>query len=208
MYKNIIWDLDGTLFDTYPAIARAYRSAVRHYGGDAPLDWIADQAKISMNHCATTLAEMVGVTEPEISSLFDEEYDRLPPLDQPPFPGVIEVCQTILERGGRNLIVTHRTMKGGTILLKAHRMERLFTEGVGREAGFAKKPDPAAFLAMLEKYNLPVEETLAVGDREIDIQASQAAGLFTVMYSSSSVATQADMKITQYSELLNFLDAH
>ncbi len=208
MYKNIIWDLDGTLFDTYPAIARAYQTAVRHFGGDAPLDWISDQAKISMNHCATTLADMVGVSEPEISSLFDEEYDRISPLDQPPFPDVIEVCQTILERGGRNLIVTHRTMKGGTVLLKAHRMERLFTEGFGREAGYAKKPDPAAFLAMMQKYSLPVKETLAVGDREIDIQASQAAGLFTFMYGSSTSHTQADMKISHYSELLKFLSTN
>lgn len=208
MYKNIIWDLDGTLFDTYPAIARAYRSAVRHFGGDAPLDWITDQARISMNNCATSLADMVGVTEPEISNLFDEEYDRISPLDQPPFPDVIEVCQTMLERGGRNLIVTHRTMKGGTILLKSHRMERLFSEGFGREAGFAKKPDPAAFLAMLKKYNLPVGETLAVGDREIDIQASQAAGLYSCIFGSASLISQADRKITHYSQLQEFLKIH
>jgi phosphoglycolate phosphatase-like HAD superfamily hydrolase len=28
MFRNIIWDVDGTLFDTYPAIARAFKAAL------------------------------------------------------------------------------------------------------------------------------------------------------------------------------------
>jgi phosphoglycolate phosphatase-like HAD superfamily hydrolase len=32
MYKNIIWDFDGTLFDSYPAIAGAFLSALLDHG--------------------------------------------------------------------------------------------------------------------------------------------------------------------------------
>jgi phosphoglycolate phosphatase-like HAD superfamily hydrolase len=27
-FSNVIWDVDGTLFDTYPAIARAFKAAL------------------------------------------------------------------------------------------------------------------------------------------------------------------------------------
>jgi phosphoglycolate phosphatase-like HAD superfamily hydrolase len=34
MFRNIIWDVDGTLFDTYPAIARAFQTALNDLGSD------------------------------------------------------------------------------------------------------------------------------------------------------------------------------
>ncbi len=32
MIRNIIWDADGTLFDTYPAIASAFQAAMADLG--------------------------------------------------------------------------------------------------------------------------------------------------------------------------------
>jgi hypothetical protein len=57
MIRNIIWDVDGTLFDTYPSFANSFRQAVNDLGKDAPLDWITQAAKISMDHCITALSE-------------------------------------------------------------------------------------------------------------------------------------------------------
>ncbi len=57
MIRNIIWDADGTLFDTYPAIASAFQAAMADLGVNAPLDWIQSLAKKSVGMCETTLAE-------------------------------------------------------------------------------------------------------------------------------------------------------
>ena len=35
MYKHILWDFDGTLFDTYPALARALHQALEIHGVSA-----------------------------------------------------------------------------------------------------------------------------------------------------------------------------
>jgi phosphoglycolate phosphatase-like HAD superfamily hydrolase len=32
MYKNIIWDFDGTLFNTYPAITASFNSTLDDIG--------------------------------------------------------------------------------------------------------------------------------------------------------------------------------
>ena len=40
MYRNLIWDLDGTLFDTYPAIAGAFRTALLGLGCKADVAWV------------------------------------------------------------------------------------------------------------------------------------------------------------------------
>jgi phosphoglycolate phosphatase-like HAD superfamily hydrolase len=56
MIRNIIWDVDGTLFDTYPAIAQAFKAALNDLGADASLDWIEGLARKSLGRCASTLA--------------------------------------------------------------------------------------------------------------------------------------------------------
>jgi len=32
MFRNIIWDVDGTLFDTYPSMAKAFQAALSDLG--------------------------------------------------------------------------------------------------------------------------------------------------------------------------------
>jgi phosphoglycolate phosphatase-like HAD superfamily hydrolase len=205
VYKNIIWDVDGTLFDTYPSIALAFRSALNDLGKDAPLDWIEDQARVSLNYCLASIAQRVALTEADISDAFADQYDRVLPQDQPPFPGVIEICKTITSRGGMNLIITHRGKEGTDQLLAAHNMTSLFTDCFAREAGYPKKPDPTAFLAMIHKYALVREETLAVGDRDIDVQAGQAAGLFSCLFTTKASAIKPDLIFQKYDDLLMLL---
>jgi phosphoglycolate phosphatase-like HAD superfamily hydrolase len=95
LIRNIIWDLDGTLFDTYPAIAKAFKAALNDLGHDAPLDWIESLAKISLGYCASTLVEKYQLTEEALEQAFDNHYSCTKPAEQPLFPGVRAVCQLI-----------------------------------------------------------------------------------------------------------------
>jgi len=38
MIRNILWDFDGTLFDTYPTIAGAYAAALAEWKVSSPGD--------------------------------------------------------------------------------------------------------------------------------------------------------------------------
>jgi phosphoglycolate phosphatase-like HAD superfamily hydrolase len=205
MLRNIIWDVDGTLFDTYPAIARAFRAALNDLGKDAPLDWIQGLARKSLGYCASTLAAQYQLTEDDIEQTFEQHYDSVKPEEQPPFPGVIAVCEYICAIGGKNVIVTHRGQAGTAELLAANDMTRYFAGCVARGDGYPKKPNPAAFEAVLELHNLPREETLAVGDRDIDVLAGQAAGVFTCLFGSEADEVAADLTIRSFAELYHYL---
>ena len=182
MFRNIIWDVDGTLFDTYPAIARAFQVALNDLGKEAPLDWIEHLAKISLSQCVTTLASQCQLNEEDIGQAFEGHYDHIPPEEQPPFPGVITVCEYICSLGGINVIVTHRGHEGTNELLAANKMTHYFAGCLARDDGYPKKPHPAAFEAMLKTHNLRREETMAVGDRDIDVLAGRAIGIFTCRF--------------------------
>ena len=83
MFRNIIWDVDGTLFDTYPAIARAFQVALNDLGKDASLEWIEGLAKTSLSYCVTALAYQCQLREEDIEQAFGEHDDRSPPGEQP-----------------------------------------------------------------------------------------------------------------------------
>ena len=108
MFRNIIWDVDGTLFDTYPAIARAFQAGLHDLGKEAALDWVAGLARISLSQCVTTLAGHYHLEEDTLGEAFEKYYDQVTPEQQPPFPGVIAICAYICGMGGKNVIVTHR----------------------------------------------------------------------------------------------------
>jgi HAD superfamily hydrolase (TIGR01509 family) len=201
LIRNIIWDLDGTLFDTYPAIAKAFKAALNDLGHDAPLDWIESLAKQSLGHCASTLIEKYRPTEETLDQAFDRHYSSTKPAEQPPFPGVRAVCQFICSLGGKNVIVTHRGRAGTLELLAANQMTDYFAGHLTRDDGYPKKPDPAAFKAILQAHNLKRKETIAVGDRDIDIQAGRAAGVFTCLFGVEGIGVSADFTVCSFDDL-------
>jgi phosphoglycolate phosphatase-like HAD superfamily hydrolase len=104
--KNIIWDVDGTLFDTYPAIAGSFQEALRAHGKEAGTGKILALAKQSLNHCLATLAAEYQLKEEDLGRAFDGSYEKVTYASQPPFPGARAVCEFILSAGGKNIIVT------------------------------------------------------------------------------------------------------
>ena len=95
MNRNIIWDIDGTLFDTYPPIARAFKNAIEYLGKDVSLERIEALSKISLNHCVSTLSSECGLEEEDIEREFKRYYEKISTEESPPFSGVIEICDYI-----------------------------------------------------------------------------------------------------------------
>src|SRR5512138_2004525 len=155
MIQHLIWDVDGTLFDTYPAIAKALQAGLNDLGVTAPLDWILSLAQVTLDHCLSTLATTYALAGDQLEERFDQHYRAVTSQDQPPFPGVREVCTTIQARGGLNLIVTHRRRAGLDRLLATHELTHYFTDIISSDDGYPRKPDPAAFVALIERYQLP-----------------------------------------------------
>ncbi len=205
MIRNLIWDMDGTLFDTYPAINQAFALACADLGKPPPVSHIAPLTKKSRGHCTAVLATELSVDPDEVARHFTQDYGAVGPEQQPPFPGVQEVCAYIQHLGGKNIIVTHRQRESTERFLAVHRLANYFADVVGAEDGYASKPDAAAFTAMLRKHSLVPDETLGVGDRDIDILAAQAAGIRACLFGVEDVGVVPDLAVADFGELLRFL---
>jgi phosphoglycolate phosphatase-like HAD superfamily hydrolase len=205
VYKNIIWDVDGTLFNAYPAIAAAFKAALAEKGVETDSEWIMKLAMQSMGHCVATLANEYHISEAAIEEAFWPRYRSVGYPAQPPFPHVREVCEQICLGGGSNVIVTHRETDGTIGLLRAHQLIDLFKGWITRDDDYPKKPDPTAFRAALTRFGLDPYLTMAVGDRDIDTIAAQGAGLFTCQYTTDCQEAKPDLQMHDFAQLLEYL---
>lgn len=205
MIRNLIWDVDGTLFDTYPAIVHAFLDALASFGVLASANEVDGLARVGLSHCTRELADRFGLEEEPLGERFGGLYGVIPKQDQPPFEGAREVCEAVIGRGGVNAIVTHRARESTEALLAVHGLTHLFSGTIGGDEGFPKKPAPQALVAMLARCQLDPGQTATVGDRESDILAGRAAGLTTCWFRGRTSSVVPDLAFTDYSELLDFL---
>jgi HAD superfamily hydrolase (TIGR01509 family) len=205
VFRNILWDVDGTLFDTYPAVTYAISKSLNETGLSVALNVIDGLARKSIDQCLQTFSQRFKLDPDLLRTRFTESYRTVDPANQPPFPGVREVCEAIHARHGLNVIFTHRGVQSTLRLLNVHGLASCFDDILSVEQGYPRKPAPAMVLAALEKHALKPEETLLIGDREIDIQAGRAAGVRTCLFGGAELETPADIRIERYSQLLSLL---
>ncbi|MCX6025124.1 MAG: HAD-IA family hydrolase [Chloroflexi bacterium] len=205
MIRNVIWDVDGTLFDTYPSIVRAFFDAAESLGRTADPTEVGRLSKVGLTHCTQELALRLGLDGKDLGTRFAAFYRAIPPALQPPFDGVRHVCEDILAHGGTNAILTHRGRASTLELLSTHCMAPLFSAILAAQDGLPKKPDPAGILRLLEQLRLDAAQTVALGDRDIDILAGKAAGLRTCLYRGEPGHARPDFAFLDFADLVGYL---
>ncbi|GHV42010.1 phosphoglycolate phosphatase [Clostridia bacterium] len=174
-YKHVIWDFDGTLFDTYPIMAGAFCDALREIGIDEPTDNIFSLMKISIGSAIEHYREKY-----KIGGAFLEKYERdrleVEKRKVQPFDGILELCRNISESGGKNYLYTHRG-ESSFYFLEKFGLDKYFTDFVTKTDNFPRKPSPDAILYLAEKHGMLSDDAIMIGDRDVDILAAKNAGV-------------------------------
>jgi phosphoglycolate phosphatase-like HAD superfamily hydrolase len=203
--RYLIWDADGALFNTYPAITDAMHQALKALGGQAPRERVARLCKVSFGHCIGTLSEEQGVDPDAYRAKFNAIYATIPLTAQPPFPRARALCTYICKIGGANFILTHRGRDSLEKLLHLHNLEMLITDAVTADDDFPRKPDPAGLNALIARHHIPREAALLIGDRELDILAAHAADVRACFFGDNPHDEPADFEVTDFATLLHII---
>lgn len=123
------------------------------------------------------------------------------------FPGVPEAIRLLNEAGFLVFVVTNQGGVGLGYMTEAdlaeihHKLEAEVAVAGGKftelaacmhkpEAGCAcRKPRPGMILDLAKKYNVDLKSSYLVGDRDVDLQAGQAAGTKTILIKSTEKVT-------------------
>jgi HAD superfamily hydrolase (TIGR01549 family) len=205
-FRNLIWDFDGTIFDTYPEITKAFINVLKKdYGIDYNYDKAYSLAKTSIGFCIESLADEFNIDREKFSEKYKERYFGELTYEDKPFEGVEEVLKYASEPGG-NFLITHRGSESLYEFLTRTDFKKYFIEIVSADANFALKPDPASFNYIIDKYKLKKEETLGIGDRILDIEAANVAGIKSCFFDpGGSKIGVATYNISKMKSLLKIL---
>lgn len=203
MYKNYIWDFDGTLYDTYPVmLACILSSLAKDFGILGDSDKIYFLLK---NESSAAVAREYALDFTEFTQKF-KALERLDPRQPQPFLQVKEVLATITKRGGQHFILTHRTQQSTKEMLAEKELNDYFVEIIGSEHPFPRKPDSTALLYLMDKYQLEPEATVMIGDRKLDVDAGKNAGIQTIFFDNEKILKniQADHYVTEITQIIAF----
>lgn len=205
MFRHVIWDLGGTLVDTYPALASAFAGVVLERGRDVDVAEVERLTRVSTRSAISALSRQLAIDEGAFVDAHERLKQRWRTEPAPAMPGVREVMSAVREHGGLNLVVTHRDRDSAQALLDALSLsvDRLVTPG----DGFPRKPDPSMHRWILATEALDATEVLAVGDRALDSEAAHAAGITAAtLVPDGRPIDGAEHTVRDLTELLPLLD--
>ncbi|WP_079708842.1 HAD-IA family hydrolase [Paraliobacillus ryukyuensis] len=204
MYKHIIWDFDGTLFDTYPMMARVFKDLLQENGIDEPLEEIITQMKVSASAAMKHYERKYQITEAFIANY--KEKQKLAVVEQAePFAGIKEICSYIHTTNRKNYLLTHRGQSSITVL-KKHGLFDYFSAFITSEQGFERKPSPAAIHYLMNEYHMLPSESIMVGDRDLDLLSGKNAGISACYFSETHATSEhADYNIFDFQQLYEII---
>lgn len=177
---NFLWDLDGTLLDSYPAIEGSLRELLDEKNIPCTASLGDEILKTSVRAWLTEAAKAQNLDASELFRLYYVKNERRQ-AEVAAMDGAEATLRALAQRGCRHFVYTHRG-KSSLEVLERLGLLGFFTEILTAESGFPRKPDPAALLYLMEKHGFSAEEAYYVGDRELDLAAAKNAGMVSILF--------------------------
>ena len=180
-----IWDLDGTLLDSYEAIL----SGIEETFGQFSIPYDKEKVRdFILKYSVQDLLEQVAeernldaevLNQVRAQSLAEKNAQVVL------MPGAREVLAWADEAGILQFVYTHKGDNAFTILRDLG-LESYFTEILTSQSGFSRKPSPEVATYLLDKYELNPRTTYYIGDRTLDVEFAQNSGIQSINFLESS----------------------
>jgi phosphoglycolate phosphatase len=184
-YRLIVYDLDGTLFDTLPDLETAVNLALAERGHRTVQ---SEEVRSAIGDGARALIERLsppGTPAPEIEAihgLFQERYLKVCRNHSSLRTGALE----FVKNRARDLpsrfqaVLTNKPQAPTDLLVEQSGLVPSIGRSLGGDTSLGKKPDPTGLLDLMNWAGADSSQTLVIGDGPADLAVARATGVDSV----------------------------
>ena len=180
MKQVLLFDFDGTLFDTGPGVINCVVYALEHLGIYEP-----DKQKLRKfmgPPLYDMFRELYGLNDAlgnEAVRLYRERYQPTGIWECAPYPGIVELLKKLREAGYLLAVATSKPTPSALRILERYQMESLFDFICGSEFDGTRSKKSEVVKAVLEHFEIQKcsDQALMIGDRKYDVLGASAVGV-------------------------------
>jgi phosphoglycolate phosphatase len=185
--KLLIFDLDGTLVDSREDLANSINAMLRHFKKkelphEVIASYIGDGAPMLVRRA---LGDPDDENFVQDALLYFMAWYREHKLDSTyVYEGIKEALNAIQKsRDGLPLkmaVLSNKPVGPSRAIVEALGLGPYFFQIYGGNSFHTKKPDPAGVQILLEEAGVQPEETVIIGDSDIDVLTARNSGIYSV----------------------------
>lgn len=182
-YPLLVFDWDGTLFDSTALIVRCIQAAAADLGAAVPGDAQAAYViGMGLNEALQhAVPDVPRERYAELANRYRHHYfARQHELTL--FPGTLAMLHALKQRGHVLAIATGKSRRGLDEALRSVELQGVFDASRTADET-ASKPHPRMLLELMDELGLPPARTLMIGDTTHDLQLAANAGAAAVAVS-------------------------
>ena len=192
--RLLVFDLDGTLIDSAQDLCNSVNATLVHFGRPALPDeviagFIGNGALLLVNRALSP--EDPESVDPEFLARAHEfflDYYREHKLDYTyAYDGVLDALhalRAIHDAPGapqRSMaVLTNKPVRPAQAICQALGLAPFFLNIYGGNSFSTKKPNPEGLFALMQEAGVNPDETVMIGDSQVDIQTARNAGAWAI----------------------------
>lgn len=211
-YRAVLFDLDGTLVDSYAALTEAVNHARR---GEGLHELTAARVRTFVGDGVEKLLqrafERADVPRTLVEA-FETRYDEVCCQESKILEDVEITLDRLATLGVEMAVCTNKPTPFSKKILDFLELSHYFRAIVGPDAAGARKPDARHLLFTMEAVSCTPAETLFVGDMPIDVSAARNTGIDVAVVATGSstreqlAAAEPDHFLERFSDLIKIVE--
>lgn len=182
MYKLCVFDMDGTVVNSIGDIAAAMNRSLsalgyKTYGTEEYCHMVGDGMEVL---CRRAIPSATEEELQNLIALYKEDYLNNCCEESVVYDGIDEILRLLNDKGIKRAILSNKPHEQVMEIAKELFEDDSFDEIMGYTPRFPIKPAPDSLLHIMDKFGVSKEETVFIGDSNVDIRLGKAAGVIAV----------------------------
>ncbi|NIP67332.1 HAD hydrolase-like protein [Candidatus Bathyarchaeota archaeon] len=185
IYKAVIFDLDGTLFDSQIDFQEMKRRSISllEKSGVPPGLLSEEMLNYEIEGLAVEALAQTGISAAEIKRVLQRVAEIMDQIELEAlegasiFPGVVETLEELKNRGFKIGIITRSCREYALGLIEKFGLQRLIDGVAARDDVLEPKPAAEHALYLMEILGVKPSETVLAGDHPMDALCAEKAGI-------------------------------